>query len=59
MITIENLQVIFESDQAGDRAVFARMFDEHIRRDREAHDGERERARLAHADRSIAGRRTW
>ncbi len=59
MITIENLQVIFEADQAGDRAVFARMFDEHIRRDREAHDGERERNRSAQADRSVTGRRTW
>lgn len=59
MITIENLEVHFESDQSGDRAVFARMFDEHIRRDREARDGDRERTRRAHADRAITGGRTW
>jgi len=59
VITIENLHVVFESDQSGDRAVFTRMFDEHMRRDRQAHTDERERDRQARADRSITGRSTW
>lgn len=43
MVTIENLEVRFDVDGEGDEAVFARLFERHMRRWHEAQQQQRQR----------------
>jgi hypothetical protein len=45
MVTIENLEVQFDVDGEGDEAVFARLFERHMRRWYEAEELQRQQQR--------------
>jgi len=57
MVTIESLEVRFEVEGEGDEAVFARLFEQHIRRWLRDYEDDRRRRRQAEADRSLGARR--
>lgn len=57
MVTIHNLEVRFDVEGDGDEAVFARLFEKHIRRWSEAECEARERARRSESERSLGDRR--
>ena len=50
MVTIENLEVQFDVEGEGDEAVFARLFEQHMRRYSRAEHGLRERERRIEAE---------
>lgn len=50
MVTIENLEVQFDVDGEGDEAVFARLFERHMRRWHEAEERQRQQQRRLDRD---------
>ena len=50
MVTIENLEVRFDVEGEGDEAVFARLFERHMRRWHEAEERQRRTDRRAEHD---------
>lgn len=57
MVTIHNLEVRFDVEGEGDEAVFARLFEKHIRRWKSAEQEALDDARRAAAERSLGDRR--
>jgi hypothetical protein len=55
MVTIENLEVQFDVEGEGDEAVFARLFEQHMRRYSQQDALRRERERRLQAECSIGG----
>ena len=55
MITIEHLEILFESERQRDEAVFARLFMQHMARHESARSALREDALQAAHDRSLDG----
>lgn len=55
MVTIHNLEVQFDVEGEGDEAVFARLFEQHMRRWTGAEQAQRERDRRMQAECSVDG----
>lgn len=55
MVTIQNLEVQFDVEGEGDEAVFARLFEQHMRRYSQLDQQRRERERRIQAECSLAG----
>ncbi len=55
MVTIHNLEVQFDVEGEGDEAVFARLFQLHMRRWMQAEQAQRERDRRMQAECSVDG----
>jgi hypothetical protein len=55
MVTIQNLEVQFDVEGEGDEAVFARLFEQHMRRWQRAEQLQLERERRMRAESSVDG----
>lgn len=55
MVTIQNLEVQFDVEGEGDEAVFARLFEQHMRRWQAAMQQQQERERRMRAESSVDG----
>ncbi len=55
MVTIHHLEVQFDVEGEGDEAVFARLFQQHIRRWQQVEQTQRERERRMQAESSVDG----
>ncbi len=55
MVTIHHLEVQFDVEGEGDEAVFARLFEQHMRRYSRAEQMQRERERRMQAECSVDG----
>ena len=55
MVTIQNLEVQFDVEGEGDEAVFARLFELHMRRWERAQQQQQERERRMRAECSVDG----
>ncbi|HJZ79627.1 MAG TPA: hypothetical protein VKD91_04755 [Pyrinomonadaceae bacterium] len=56
MVTIQNMEVSFEVEGDGDEAAFAKLFNKYIKQWNRLEKDERERERLAEAERSLGDR---
>ncbi len=56
MVTIQSLEVQFDVEGERDEAVFARLFDQHIRRWNRDHEDQARRRKQANAERSLSRR---
>jgi hypothetical protein len=50
MVTIQNLEIQFDVEGDSDEAVFARLFEQHLRRHQQAEQAARERDRRLQAE---------
>jgi hypothetical protein len=56
MVTINNLEVSFDVEGEGDEAVFAKLFEKHMRRWSRHEQEQQRRQRQAEADRALGDR---
>ncbi len=56
MVTIQNIDVRFDVEGEGDEAVFARLFEKHMKMWRRMEDEAQQRKRMADADRRLGDR---
>ena len=59
MITIEHLEVLFETEREKDEARFGELFAQHMGRHEDAHRQQEAIQRQADADRSLNRGRPW